>query len=195
MFSSQSNDGSGPTQAPVVRSALSIGFEEAWGEARGGAPVPDRSAIELKRFAKFARWFAIIEPDHETVSLPFRLVGSGFFDLFKTDLTGFDYLSLVDPAIKTLAHESVIACLKQPCGLWQVTPAQVAEGGTMAYEYTILPISKGKPQADHIVIYVNFEMGSYAPKPLVDRVEHSTVWHWLDIGFGVPDLPFDLNPA
>lgn len=178
-----------------MRSAQSLAFEEAWRVAKGDAPFPDRSAIDLKRFAKFARWFAIIEPDQNKASLPFRLVGSGFFDLFNTDLTGMDYLGLVDPTIKTLAYDSVMACLRQPCGLWQITPAQVADGGAMPYEYTILPISRGTQVADHIVIYVNFELRPLAPRPNVDLIEHSTVWHWLDIGMGVPDGSFDLDPA
>ncbi|MFZ2467925.1 MAG: PAS domain-containing protein [Parvibaculum sedimenti] len=195
MFSSHSDESSTSAQVPMARSAQSLAFEEAWRVAKGDEAFPDRSAIDLKRFAKFARWFAIIEPDPNKVSLPFRLVGSGFFDFFKTDLTGLDYLALVDPAIKTLAYDSVMACLAQPCGLWQVTPAQIADGATMPYEYTILPISRGRPQADHIVIYVNFEMRTLAPRPHVDRVEHSTLWHWLDIGFGVPTGSFGLSPA
>jgi hypothetical protein len=196
MFSSHSKkEGAPSAQAPRARSAQSLAFEEAWRVAKGDAPYPDRSAIDLKRFAKFARWFAIIEPDQSKPSLPFRLVGSGFFDLFNTDLTGLDYLALVDPAIKTLAYDSVMACLSQPCGLWQITPAQVAEGGAMPYEYTILPISRGTSVADHIVIYVNFELRPLAPRPNVDLIEHSTVWHWLDIGHGVPTGSFDLGQA
>lgn len=190
MFTSSSGKGSAAPKAPAMRSALSVAFEEAWEAARGEAPYPDRSDIDLKHFAKFARWFAIIEPDPHRMALPFRLVGSGFFDFLKTDLTGVDYLELADPSIRQLAYDCVMACLKQPCGLWQITPASIAEGGSMPYEYTILPISKGKDVADHIVIYVNFELGTFAPKPHIDRVEHSTVWHWLDIGFGVPDIAF-----
>jgi len=174
----------------IMRSEESIAFEEAWEGARAGADIPDRSGIDLKRFARFARWLAIIEPDRNSSSLPLRLVGSGFFDFFKADLTGIDYLDLVDPAIKTLAYDSVIACLDQPCGLWQSTPAQTADGGTMPYEYTILPISKGTGRADHIIVYVNFEVVPMAPRPMVDRVEHAEIWHWLDTGFGVPGLVF-----
>ncbi len=189
-FSATKKASNEPAEGGILRSEESIAFEEAWEGARAGADIPDRSGIDLKRFAKFARWLAIIEPDRHGLSLPLRLVGSGFFDFFKADLTGLDYLDLVDPAIKTLAYDSVIACLEQPCGLWQSTPAQIADGGTMPYEYTILPISKGMGKADHIVVYVNFELVPMAPRPMVDRVEHSEVWHWLDIGFGVPDIAF-----
>jgi hypothetical protein len=173
-----------------MRSAESIAFEEAWEAARGDARVPERNAIDLKRFAKFARWFAIIEPDLAQMSLPFRLVGSGFFDFFKADLTGSDYLGLADPSIRDEAYASVIACLKQPCGLWQSTPVQLADGLVIPYEYTILPISKTGAGVDHIVIYVHYVPKPADDVPSVSRVEHSTVWHWLDIGFGVPDIAF-----
>lgn len=173
-----------------LRSPESLAFEEAWEFARQGRDVPLRGAIDLKRFARFARWFAIIEPDPKAELLPLRLVGSGFFDLFKADLTGTDYLSLADPAIRRDAYASVMACLDRPCGLWQCTPAEIMEGGAKIYEYTILPISKDGLRADHIAIYVNFDLKPSGPKPQVERVMHSTVWHWLDIGFGVPDLSF-----
>jgi len=190
MFLSSRKFADEPARTMISRSEESIAFEEAWERARIGADIPDRRGIDLKRFAKFARWLAIIEPERTSPALPLRLVGSGFFDFFKADLTGLDYLDLVDPAIRTLAYDSVIACLDRPCGLWQSTPAQIADGSTMPYEYTILPISKGTGRADHIVVHVNFELVPMAPRPMVDRVEHSEVWHWLDIGFGVPDLAF-----
>ncbi len=186
MLASKSSDFRSSGGAPILRSADSIAFEEGWELARDGRPVPLRGAIELKRFAPFARWFAVIEPNRETPALPFRLVGSGFFDFFGQDLTGLDYLSLTDPAISQLAYDCVIACLEQPCGLWQCTPATTAEG-TLIYEYTILPISKGGAGADQIVVYVNFEKPDTG-MPAVDRLEHSTVWHWLDIGHGVPRI-------
>ena len=175
------------------RSPESIAFEEAWEAAREGREVPPRSAIDLRRFAPFARWFAIIEPDPAAVALPFRLTGSGFREFFGHDLTGVDYLTLADPAIRQLAYDCVMACLKEPCGLWQATPATTAEGGSVLYEYTILPISKSGAAPDHIVIFVNFEMKPADDLPGLSRIEHSTVWHWLDIGSGVP--PADVGQA
>jgi len=169
-----------------MRSPESIVFEEAWEAARAGGDVPPRGAIDLRRFAPFARWFAIIEPDPNAVALPFRLTGSGFRDFFGQDLTGIDYLTLADPAIREYAYDCVMACLRQPCGLWQATPATTTEGTSINYEYTILPISKSGGQADHIVIFVNFEAKPHDDLPGLARIERSTVWHWLDIGFGVP---------
>lgn len=177
-----------------MRSPDSVAFEEKWELARAGRDVPLRSSIELRRFVNFARWFAVIEPDRETPALPFRLVGSGFFDFFGYDLTGIDYLTLVDPAIRQLAYDCVIASLDRPCGLWQCTPATVAGGETLLYEYTILPISKNGDGADQIVVYVNFEKNS-VDLPSLDRLEHAEVWHWLDIGFGVPDIDVSFLPS
>ncbi|MEQ8265971.1 MAG: PAS domain-containing protein [Parvibaculum sp.] len=192
MLASHSSDFRPSVQGVIQRSSDSVAFEEKWELARDGRDVPLRSAIELKRFAPFARWFAVIEPNREAPALPFRLVGSGFFDFFGQDLTGLDYLTLVDPAISRLAYDCVIACLDRPCGLWQCTPATTAEGALL-YEYTILPISRGASGADQIVVYVNFEKAS-VDLPNVDRLEHAEVWHWLDIGFGVPDIDVSFRP-
>jgi len=187
MLSTQASPFQLPGCPAGMRSAESVAFEEVWEASRDGVAVPRRSAIELRRIAEFARWFAIIEPDRETPALPFRLVGSGFFEFFGYDLTGIDYLTLTDPAIRQLAYDSVVACLDQPCGLWQATPATTADRSGLIYEYTILPISKGGSRADQIVVYVNFEKPDTGI-PAVDRVERSRVWHWLDIGHGVPRI-------
>lgn len=176
-----------PQGRATLRSADSIAFEEAWEAVREGACVPRRSAITLKNFVPFARRFAIIEPDRARPALPFRLAGSGFFDFFGQDLTGVDYLTLVDPAIARLAYDSVIACLDRPCGLWQSTPATTAGTGRFSWEYTILPIARDGMVPDQIVVYVDFEQPDLDP-PLIRQIEHSTLWHWLDIGSGVPRI-------
>jgi hypothetical protein len=183
-----------PNTGSSLRSMQSIAFEEAWEEARDGADFPSRADIHLRRFAPFARWFAIIEPDPNAVSLPFRLTGSGFREFFGHDLTGMDYLSLADPAIHRHAYDCVTACLNAPCGLWQCTPATTAEGTRLLYEYTILPISKTGDRADLIGIFVNFETDPLGDLPGLSRIEHSTVWHWLDIGHGVPPTVVGAAP-
>ncbi|HEX7775754.1 MAG TPA: PAS domain-containing protein [Parvibaculum sp.] len=171
-----------------MRSAESIAFEGVWTAAKSGPRVPARSAIDLRSFAKFAPNMAIIEPDPSSLSLLFRLCGSSFFDLFGFDLTGMNYLDLVDPAIKESAHSYVMACLRQPCGLWQRTPVQVDKGELAQFEYTILPIIKSSAGVDHIMVYVVREVRPDGSSPAVKRIEHSTVWQWLDLGFGTPAL-------
>lgn len=184
---SHRSDPPAPAGHRDARSAKSLAFEAAWDQAREDGAIPLRSAIGLKRFAKFARWFAIIEPDRAKPALPFRLVGSGFFDFLGVDLTGADYLDLADPAIRQPAYDYVTACLAHPCGLWQRTPVLTSSGGMILYEYTILPISKTSGDADHIAVYVDIDPKVMEAAPIVDRVEHSTVWQWIDIGLGVPD--------
>ncbi|MFN4354068.1 PAS domain-containing protein [Parvibaculum sp.] len=193
MLSSSTVSGS-PQRGHSLRSPESIAFEEAWEAARRNGAVPARADLDLRLIAPFARWFAIIEPDPQRVALPFRLTGSGFREFFGHDLTGADYLSLADPAIRTYAYECVMACLGHPCGLWQRTPATAENGGRIDYEYTILPISKAGGAPDHIGIFVNFEAKPSDDLPGVQRIEHSTVWHWLDIGAGVPPASIGTAP-
>lgn len=188
MFQSHPDQGSHALSQPRVRTAESIAFEDGWKIARGAAPVASRDAIGLKQFAKFAAQMAIIEPDPKSQLLPFRLSGSGFFDLLGFEVTGMDYLDLVDPAIKEGAHACVMACLQKPCGLWQYTPVQTEDGDEAWFEYTILPIAKNAAEADHILVFVSRQNRPGKDVPTVKRIEHSTVWQWIDLGFGVPDM-------
>jgi hypothetical protein len=176
----------------ATRTLESVAFEEAWRQARGDRPFPQRSDIELKSFARFAPLMVIIEPDPQKVALPFRLTGSGFFDLLGFDLTGMDYLDLVDPAIKQDAYNAVVACMLHPCGLWQSTPTQIAGGERAFFELTILPISKSGDAADHVLIFVTRERRPDGAIPNIQRVEHTTIWHWIDTGAGVPEMTFRL---
>lgn len=188
MLYSQSDQASVAATQFIGRTPDSVAFQEAWESAKGVAPFPRRDAIELRRFAPFASLMAIIEVDKRARALPFRLSGSGFFDLFGFDLTGMDYLDLVDPAIRDGAFESVLACLSQPCGLWQSTPTEIAGGAMASFELTIFPISKNGVAADHILVFVTREKRPDESVPVVQSVQHSTVWQWIDLGFGLSDI-------
>lgn len=176
----------------AARTVESLAFETAWRLARGDRPFPQRSDIELKSFARFAPLMVIIEPDPRKVGLPFRLTGSGFFDLLGFDLTGMDYLDLVDPAIKQDAYDAVIACMRLPCGLWQSTPTQIGGGEIALFELTILPISKTGHVADHVLIFVTRERRADGAIPNIQRIEHTTEWEWIDTGASVPEMAFQL---
>lgn len=188
MLSSQSGQVSDSSSQLAVRTPESVAFQEAWFRAKGEAAFPSRNAIELKSFTSFASLMAIIEVDKFSRSLPFRLCGTGFFDLLGFDLTGMDYLDLVDPEIKDGAYESVVACLSQPCGLWQSTPSEISGGQTILFELTIFPISKTGMDADHILVLVTREKNPDSAVPMIERIQHSTVWQWIDLGFGLPDI-------
>ena len=188
MISSQSDQDVSIVGQSFARTSESLEFQDAWTSARGDAPCPSRQAIGLKSFARFAPLMAVIEVDVRSRSLPFRLCGSGFFDLLGFDLTGRDYLDLVDPAIKENAFDSVVACLDTPCGLWQSTPTQVDGGDTLHFELTIFPISKTGTGPDHILVFVTREKRRDAAVPTIERVHHSTVWQWIDLGFGLPEI-------
>lgn len=173
---------------PALRSEASTDFETAWREACHGRSTPLRKDIGLKPFARFAPWMAIIEPDKGKPALPYRLAGSGFFDFFGADLTGMDYLSLVDPAIARDAYDSVRALMAKPCGLWQFTPVVEANGRRTDYEYTIFPLSRGEGEADQILIYVHIELTPADETPEVRMFEGAAIWRWIDTGHGIPPL-------
>ena len=174
--------------AAAERSEESKRFEYAVRAICREGAMPLRSNIDLRQFHRFARWMIIAEPDAGQKTIPMRLVGSGFRDLFGRDLTGMDYLKLVDPAICNTAYDSAMAMIKLPCALWQLTPSALPNGQNALFEYTVFPMLHEKENKHQLLILVNHQLaegGSLGGVPVFKR---STNFQWLNLGEGVPAI-------
>jgi hypothetical protein len=171
------------------RSPESFAFEEIAMSLKSGDNLPLRSAIDLNRFRKFARWLAIAEPLGTERRMPIGLVGSGFYEFFGHDLTHFDYLELVQPAIRDVAHKSALLMINHPCGLWQKTPLRVPGMGTPAtVEFTAVPIVDDKSRARQILLFVHHTYSDLSGYPRAVEILSAEEWTWIDLGYGVPDV-------
>lgn len=171
------------------RSPESWGFEEIVMSLKSGNNLPLRSAIDLNRFRKFARWLAIAEPLGAECRMPIGLVGSGFYEFFGRDLTHSDYLELVQPAIRDAAHQSALLMVNHCCGLWQKTPLLVPGMGTPAtVEFTAFPIVDDKSQARQVLLFVHHTYSDLSGYPRAVEILTAEDWTWIDLGNGVPEV-------
>jgi len=170
-----------PTSFAAIRSASSSLFEKTVRAAAGPAMIPNLSDIDFKELWAFAPWIAIIDPDNKERTLRFSLAGAELSKFMGRDLIGFDYLDIVDPAIKGDAFDSVFLMLSRPCGLWQVTPALTTNGETIVLEYTGLPVFDRFANVGKIIFLIQHDHAGRAEVPRLAAIQRSQEWHWLEM--------------
>lgn len=168
------------TTPRTKRSAQSLRFEQA---VRSPVPgvMPRLADVDYGNIRDLVPWIAVIDPDRTSLTLKFTRAGAGIVKLVGREAVGFDYLNLVDPAIKGDAFDSCFVMLSRPCGLWQITPAQLADGSKVAVEYTGFPVfddQRGRGQIIFLIVHAIADVGTV---PGVGEVGHSTDWHWLEL--------------
>lgn len=162
------------------RSAQSLRFELAV-RALGISAIPRLADVDYNAVRDLVPWIAVIDPDRATSSLKFARAGAGIARLVGRDAVGFDYLDLVDPAIRGDAFDSAFVMLSRPCGLWQITPATLADGSKVKVEYTGFPVYDEQRDRGQIIFLIVHSIRDVGKVPGVGRVEHSTEWQWLEL--------------
>ncbi len=171
----------GDTTIPrTKRSAQSLRFEQA---VRSSVPgvMPRLSDVDYRTIRDLVPWLAIVDPDRAALSLKFARAGAGIAKLVGSEAVGFDYLDLVDPAIKGDAFDSTFVMLSRPCGLWQITPALMDDGSTIKVEYTGFPVfdeGRGRGQVIFLIVHAILDVGK---SPGIRAVQHATEWHWIEL--------------
>ncbi len=163
------------------RSLESRRFEQAVLAAALPRALPPLVEIDLGRLKELVPWIAIVEPNHEERTLKFVRAGAGVSQLLGRDAVGFDYLEIVDPAIKGDAFDSAFLMLTRPCGLWQLTPSLTSEGQEVMLEYTGFPVYDEARARGQLLIYVKPDLAQRAPQPRTTLTKHSTEWSWIEM--------------
>ncbi|NOT38911.1 MAG: hypothetical protein HOP13_00290 [Alphaproteobacteria bacterium] len=161
------------------RSTQSLRFEQALRPAVAGV-MPHLSDVDYSSIGDLVPWIAVIDPDRASLALKFTRAGAGIEKLVGHEAVGSDYLELVDPAIKGDAFDSTFVMLSRPCGLWQITPGQMADGSRVKVEYTGFPVfdeQRGRGQVIFLIVHSIADVGK---APGVLTVQHSTEWHWIE---------------
>ena len=171
---------------PANRSVPSLHFEKGVRAAGRRGALPRLADIDFAELHALVPWIAIIDPDNEAHTLRFSLAGAGLSAFLGRDLAGFDYLEIVDPAIKGEAYDSAFLMLSRPCGLWQITPVVTADGDIFFFEYTGFPVfdhAKGSGQIIFLIHhpYTENAGAENADAPRIASVRHATEWHWLEM--------------
>jgi hypothetical protein len=162
------------------RTAQSLRFEQTLRSPVPGV-MPRLADIDHSTIRDLVPWIAVVDPDKTALTLRFTRAGAGIVKLVGREAVGFDYLNLVDPAIKGDAFDSCFVMLARPCGLWQITPGRLADGSTVLVEYTGFPVfddQRGRGQIIFLIVHAIPDVGK---APGVDQVQHSTEWQWLEL--------------
>lgn len=160
------------------RSAQSLLFERVVRRACGANGVPRLGAIDFAKLEELAAWTAVIDPDAEGFTLKFSRAGAGVCSMMGRNAVGFDYLEVVDPAIKGDAFDSAFVMLSRPCGVWQISPIVTADGREATVEYTGFPALDDERGRGVLVIMVHHD---FDPAPRIAQVRHAREWTWLDL--------------
>ena len=167
------------TETRTLRTAQSLRFEQA---VRAAAPgvMPRLADIDYSIIRDLVPWIAIVDPDRATLRLRFTRAGAGIATLVGREAIGVDYLELVDDAIKGDAFDSCFLMLNRPCGLWQITPALLADGSTVSVEYTGFPVFDEQRARGQIIFLITHSIADVGKMPKIKAVQHATEWHWLE---------------
>ena len=168
------------TTSRPLRSMQSLRFEQA---VRAPAPgmMPHLTDVDYSELRDLVPWIAVIDPDKAGMTLKFTRVGAGIGALIGPEAVGFDYLSLVDPAIKGEAFDSCFLMLARPCGLWQITPAVMADGSHVRVEYTGFPVFDAERGRGQIIFLISPALDDVGRSPPVAGVQHAATWQWLEL--------------
>jgi hypothetical protein len=173
-----------PASSPN-RSRASLLFEAVVQGAMRSEPIPSIADIEFSRIGRYAPWVATVDPNVEARSLKIVQAGARLAKLMGRDnLIGREYLTMVDPAIKDLAFDSVLEMMTRPCGLWQVTPVIAANDTPVDLEYTGFPVREpvsGRTQIMFLVYHPSVTRVDRDALPRPAQVQHSEVWCWLSM--------------
>ena len=169
------------TSTTADRSAASLHFEKTVRAAGRPGALPRLADIDFDQLRALEPWVAIISPDAAAHTLKVRLAGAGLSAFLGRDLVGYDYIDLVDEAIKGDAFDSVLLMLSRPCGLWQQTPATTTDGGKLLFEYTGFPVHDHLKGTGQIVFLIHHPLTNDTVVPRIAVVQHAREWRWLDM--------------
>jgi hypothetical protein len=168
------------TISRTKRSTQSLRFERALRSKVPGV-MPRLSDIDYGPIRDLVPWVAVLDPDRATLCLRFTRAGAGVEKLVGREAVGFDYLELVDPAIKGDAFDSAFVMLSRPCGLWQITPGQLADGSRVKVEYTGFPVFDEQRGRGQLIVLITHAIADVGKVPAIRTVQHSTEWHWIKL--------------
>jgi hypothetical protein len=166
--------------AKQKRSAQSLRFESAV-RAPASGMMPRLSDVDYSSIRDLVPWIAVVDPDRAGMTLKFTRAGAGIAALIGGEAVGFNYLDLVDPAIKGEAFDSAFLMLTRPCGLWQITPATLGDETRVQVEYTGFPVFDEERGRGQIIFLIVHSIEDVGRSPRVEGVQHSTNWQWLEL--------------
>src|ERR1700760_752200 len=164
----------------VQRSQGSLDFEALWRSLPRTGLVPDRSAFNPARAAKFLHKIILVEaPTAEKQGLFFRLAGQTLNDNVQKNMAGANWLDFLPAQHHAEALESARPICGRPCGIWQLTPVHYERGISQLIEATIFPLGSTADGIPLMLGSLEFSPapGSYGELGKGVRAETSQIYH------------------
>jgi len=132
---------------------------------------------------------------HDSGDITVRLMGTSTAEMWGADLTGIELRSTFRAVPVELVYDAYRKLPAHKCGLLEYTVVRNARGRIGRAETMALPLING-PGRPGIAVAVTQYLSESLPSPLeqddakigILAVEHR---QWLDLGFGIPDIPLE----
>jgi hypothetical protein len=189
-------DSGNPYPNSFRRSSESREFEALWRSLRGqGRLVPGRAEFQPAKARRFLRDLVLMEvPNADCPTLRIRLTGRRFDETIGFDISGRDHLEFMAPEFHAGVLATARAMIERPCGLWQITPANLVRGYALHFEITAFPLAPDEQGRSFIISHVRpvgDAMSSTLPTDRGLGIGTAVTHTFLDIGAGEPALTAD----
>ncbi len=172
-------------------------FLEYWKSIRPSSDqIPTKQDLSLRKLSKILPWIRLVDPiEAEEPIAPIRICGTDFYDRYKRELTGSNFLDLVKDEDREMVFLGLMNIANLPSGMWRLSHAPYPDGTVLVEETTALPVhdlTLGK----NLVLLLSIPTERLKPfenKSIIGAVGLETKSKWLDIGFGVPEGKETVN--
>lgn len=171
------------------RSKSSLAFQSRWEGLRlPGVLVPKSADIELTHFGEFLPLLIKVELDLASRTMLIRLVGSLIRDIVGMELTGTNYLDLVENEEAEAGWQNRHPVHNHPCGRYEVVHMRFPGKPTLMGSLTTLPMFGAQSERLFLVLGEpmteppRLEKGQTGGNIIKDNNSA-----FFDLGAGVPD--------
>lgn len=170
-----------------LRTPESRTLADYWLTLAGGTLVPDKDDLDPAAVPAILPNLVIHQietPDRIVI----RLAGTAFYGFYGREITGANYLDMVDPQERSAASRRLCAIVDVPCGMLAIARATSRSGRIVEFESVGLPLRGRDGRVDH-AIYANAWTGTEpSTSEASDATSAVSVRRHLhfDIGAGAP---------
>ncbi|WP_193170489.1 PAS domain-containing protein [Nisaea nitritireducens] len=165
-------------------------FISYWDSLREGRYFPDRKDIEPGAIKRLLPYIVI----HDLVSpnlIRLRLIGTAVAEDYEKDITGWNYLDMVEPARREAASRALFILHDTPAGMSVTLRSTTRSGNSWTRQTIDLPISDLRSNRKLIIscsLRAKSGMSAVPGNPEL-RVQQITSREFFDIGAGIPYHP------
>lgn len=155
-------------------------------------PVPGRESFDILDVAEIATDLVLGERKSENM-LELRMVGTNIVSRARMDPTGLNYFELMAPGIKAAEIYNTSCQYEHPCGCLVERLESFGTERLIRTQLLSLPLASGtNPFGIAVLVEADHRPGDHIPFPF-SGTSRNMRGYFLDIGAGVPDMPFRLG--